>query len=139
MMMRLIEHPKKAVRKEVVWSISNITAGQQKQVEMTIECGLFDKLIYLMLHDDPAIRREAIWAVANATASCNEATMHEMVNRNIIQALGIGLKFEEPRSIFVALEGLSKVLAAGVSISREENPFALIAEQYGLVDSLEEL
>jgi hypothetical protein len=35
-MLKLIEHPKKPVRKEVVWSISNITAGHQKQVEMTI-------------------------------------------------------------------------------------------------------
>lgn len=138
-MMRLIEHQKKAVRKEVVWSVSNITAGHSKQVDMTIACGLFDKLIYLMLHDDPMIRKEAIWAVANATAGCSEATMDELVKRNIIVALGSGLKFEDPRTIFVALEGLAKVLSVGRNISHDNNPYALVAEQFGIIDALEEL
>lgn len=68
---RLVQHPKKAVRKEVVWSISNITAGHVKQIELCISSGLFDKIVHLMLHDEPDIRKEAIWAVSNATAGCN--------------------------------------------------------------------
>lgn len=39
--------------------------------------------------------------------------MDELVRHGIVQALGIALKFEEPRAIFVALEGLCKVLEFG--------------------------
>lgn len=66
-----------------------------------------------MLHDEPDIRKEVIWAISNATAGCNAALMDEMVRRNIIQAIGVALKFQEPRIIFVALEGLTNILNYG--------------------------
>lgn len=138
-MTKLIEHPKKPVRKEVVWSISNITAGSSRQIELCIQSGLFDKLVHLMIHDDPAIKKEAIWAISNATAGCDERVMEELVRRGIIRALGVGLKFDDPRSIFVTLEGLAKVLEQGKKQNAEMNPYGLIAEQNGLLESLEEL
>jgi importin subunit alpha-2 len=138
-MMRVVDHVKKPVRKEVVWSISNITAGHAKQIALTLSCGLFDKLIYLMLHDDPAIKKEAIWAISNATAGCNDELMQQMVQKNIIQAIGVALKFEETRTVFVALEGLGKVLEYGKKIDPNHNPYALEVEQQGLLESLEEL
>jgi hypothetical protein len=87
-MSKLIEHPKKPVRKEVVWSISNITAGSSNQIALCIQSGLFDKLVFLMIHDDPAIKKEAIWAISNATAGGDDAVMDELVRRDIIKALG---------------------------------------------------
>jgi hypothetical protein len=87
-MSKLIEHPKKPVRKEVVWSISNITAGSSNQIGLCIQSGLFDKLVFLMIHDDPAIKKEAIWAISNATAGGDDAVMDELVRRDIIKALG---------------------------------------------------
>lgn len=78
---------------------------------------MFDKLIHLMIHDEPAIKKEAIWAISNATAGANAAVMEELVRHGIIQALGIALKFEEPRAIFVALEGLCKVLEFGKQLN----------------------
>ena len=81
---KLLEHPKKPVRKEVVWSISNITAGHSKQIEVCLQSGIFDKLIHLMIHDDPAIKKETIWAISNATAGANAAIMDELGRHNII-------------------------------------------------------
>lgn len=60
------------MRKEVVWSVSNLTAGSSEQIQMIIDCGLFDQLIHLMMHDDPTIKKEAIWAIANATSNCSD-------------------------------------------------------------------
>ena len=59
-----------------------------------------------MLNEELGIKKEVIWAISNATAACNDQLMHELVERNIIQAIGIGIYFEENRQIFVALEGL---------------------------------
>jgi hypothetical protein len=119
-----------------------LTAGDSKQIELCIQCGLFDKLVHLVLHDEPDIRKEAIWAISNATAGCNDILMAEMVRRNIIQALGAALKYQEPRIIFVALEGLTNVLKSGAKLAVEGvsgNPYCLLAEQFGLVDNLEQL
>lgn len=84
-----------------------------------------------MMHDDPAIKKEAIWAISNATAgvNTNPSLMADLVKHNIIQAIGVALKFEEPRIIFVALEGLSNVLAYGQKIATGgENPYSLLVE-----------
>ena len=67
-LVKLINHPKKAVRKEVCWSVSNITAGNHEQISQVLDCGLIDKLIVVLQHDDPDIRKEAVWAISNTTA-----------------------------------------------------------------------
>ena len=64
---RLIMHPKKAVRKEVCWSISNITAGNTYQIQLAIDSGLIDKLIQVLQADDNETRKEAVWALSNTT------------------------------------------------------------------------
>jgi hypothetical protein len=42
---QIIAHPKKTVRKESCWVLSNITAGTEAQVQICIEIGIVDKLI----------------------------------------------------------------------------------------------
>ena len=55
--------------------------------------------------------------------------MVEMVQRKIIPALGVALKFGEPRIIFVALEGLTNVFNFGKKLPSDgTNPYCLIAE-----------
>ena len=56
----LLGSSKKAIRKEVAWSLSNFTT------EALIESGVADRLIYIMVNDDDwEVRKEASWAVAN--------------------------------------------------------------------------
>ena len=45
---QLLDHPKKAIRKEICWSISNVTAGNAEQIQRCINIGLIDKIINLM-------------------------------------------------------------------------------------------
>lgn len=45
---QLLDHPKKAIRKEICWSISNVTAGNPTQIQHCIDIGLIDKVIGLM-------------------------------------------------------------------------------------------
>lgn len=93
-----------------------------------------------MLHDEPAIQKEAIWAISNATANCTDELMDEMVKRDIIKAIGVALKFEEPRNIFVGLEGLANVLSSGQKLAEgANNPYCLIVEQMGLLELMESL
>ena len=63
----MITHNKKAVRKEVCWSVSNITAGTTQQIQLSIETGIIEKLILILTGDDVEVRKEAVWALSNTT------------------------------------------------------------------------
>lgn len=54
-------------RKEVAWALSNITAGNQNQIQAVIDAGLLPPLIELIRHGDVKTQKEATWAVSNFT------------------------------------------------------------------------
>lgn len=66
-------HKKKTVRKEVCWSLSNITAGTPDQIQLCLDLGIIDKLINILINDDIEIKKEAVWAVSNTTAGASMA------------------------------------------------------------------
>jgi len=44
----LLNHPKKTVRKEACWVLSNITAGTQQQLQLCLEIGIIDSLVNIL-------------------------------------------------------------------------------------------
>jgi len=64
----LLDHPKKAIRKEICWSISNVTAGNPQQIQRCIDIGLIDKIISLMDSASLDIKQEAVWCLSNSTS-----------------------------------------------------------------------
>lgn len=64
----MIYHKKKTIRKEVCWTLSNITAGNENQIQACIDLGIVDKLIHLLINDEIDIKKEAVWAVSNCTS-----------------------------------------------------------------------
>ena len=65
---KMLDHPKRAVRKEICWSISNVTAGSPSQIQKCIDTGIISTLINHMNYDTEDIKKEAVWAISNATA-----------------------------------------------------------------------
>lgn len=109
----IIYHKKKTVRKEVCWSLSNITAGSAAQIQMCLNLGILDKLIYILIHDDIEIKKEAVWAVSNSTAGASAEQFSILVEKGILKALCSVLSMKDPRILAVALEGIENVLKAG--------------------------
>lgn len=72
-MNNIMYHKKKTVRKEVCWSLSNITAGTPDQIQLCLDLGIIDKLINILINDDIEIKKEAVWAVSNTTAGASMA------------------------------------------------------------------
>ena len=52
---------------EAVWTLSNITAGNQGQVQMVIETNLIPPLILILSHGNFKTQKEAAWAISNLT------------------------------------------------------------------------
>jgi len=65
---QLLDHPKKAIRKEICWSISNVTAGTSDQIQKCLDIGLIDKVISLMAVSSMDLKSEAVWCLSNSTA-----------------------------------------------------------------------
>eukprot|EP00968_Pinguiococcus_pyrenoidosus_P014213 scaffold1291_cov256-Pinguiococcus_pyrenoidosus.AAC.9 len=67
-LLSLLNSPKKGIRKEACWTISNITAGSKQQIEEVIKADIIPPLIQLLRHAEFDIRKEAAWAISNATS-----------------------------------------------------------------------
>ena len=81
---QIIDHPKRTVRKEACWVLSNITAGTQEQIQECINVGIIDKLVSILNHDELPVKMEAIWALSNTTAGATPDQFSALVDKGII-------------------------------------------------------
>jgi importin subunit alpha-1 len=141
----LLSDPRIPIQKEACWAISNITAGTVDQVQSVIDHDTFPQLIQLLAYADSKVKREACWAVSNATSYHAERPdqIRYLVNQNCIPPLCKILREHDHRSIIVALGGLHNILLVGEqdAIVNPDgvNPYALLMEECGGLDTLEEL
>ena len=54
---------------EAVWFLSNITAGNQQQVQAVIDAGLISYIIHHLNRGEFQTQKEAAWAISNLTIS----------------------------------------------------------------------
>ena len=55
------DHPKKGIRKEACWAISNITAGTAEQIETVLSfSSIMKKIVELAEHANWDVRKEAV-------------------------------------------------------------------------------
>ena len=54
---------------EAVWFLSNITAGNQMQVQAVIDAGLIPFIIHHLSRGEFQTQKEAAWAISNLTIS----------------------------------------------------------------------
>ncbi len=73
-------------------TISNITAGNQEQIEQVIGHNVFPLLVDILEREEFDIKKEAAWAVSNATSGGTRAQLRYLANtagvmRPLIQLL----------------------------------------------------
>lgn len=80
----LLSHPKDKIRKEAVWFLSNITAGNQTQVQAVIDAGLLPKIIENLSKGEFQTQKEAAWAISNLTISGNRDQVAQLIRDGAI-------------------------------------------------------
>lgn len=80
----LLSHPKDKIRKEAVWFLSNITAGNQAQVQAVIDAGLLPKIIENLSKGEFQTQKEAAWAISNLTISGNRDQVAQLIRDGAI-------------------------------------------------------
>ena len=111
----MFEHPKKGIRKEVIWALSNITAGSRKQIQAVIDAEIFPKLLIMLspvCNETVDIRKEIYYVCTNALAGGNDAQVQYLIEHSVIQQLCGGLDVDS-NFLTVLLEGLESILKYG--------------------------
>lgn len=136
-------HNKKGVKREVCWTISNITAGTVEQIQKVMDEDLFRYVLEELDSGEYDTRKEAAWAIANATSSGSESQVQFLVESGCIESMCELLTSPDSKIVLVCLEGLENILDRGenikYSLPDRRNPYASKIEEIDGLDKIEEL
>jgi importin subunit alpha-1 len=110
-----MSHAENMIRKEAVWTLSNICAGNESQVKLIIELGIIDKLVQMTFSDVLDVQRESVWSLSNCTALKQPDIIRVLVEKDIIKAMSTWLEKNDSKTLVVILEGLTNILHVGKS------------------------
>ncbi|OWK05859.1 hypothetical protein Celaphus_00013083 [Cervus elaphus hippelaphus] len=108
----LLTHPKEKINKEAVWFLSNITAGNQQQVQAVIDANLVPMIIHLL--DKVAY----------------------LIQQNVIPPFCNLLTVKDAQVVQVVLDGLSNILKMAED---EAETIANLIEECGGLEKIEQL
>ncbi|KAH6940011.1 hypothetical protein HPB50_024013 [Hyalomma asiaticum] len=99
-----------ALWKEAVWFLSNITAGNNQQVQAVIDAGLIPMIIHHLSKGEFQTQKEAAWAISNLTISGTKAQVSYLVEQGVVPPLCNLLTVRDPQVVQVVLDGLNNIL-----------------------------
>jgi len=135
-MYHLIDHKKRAVRREAIWTLSNIAAGTEKQKSKLLQSFPFvEKLVPYIKTDIDEIGREALYVFSNSLKHENISDFFTFKNAGLLDCCISILKNENnclALTLKVVLEGVHFMLKIGRKIALEDQ-----SEQNMVLDELE--
>ncbi|CAJ1065339.1 importin subunit alpha-3 [Xyrichtys novacula] len=132
----LLTHPKEKINKEAVWFLSNITAGNQQQVQAVIEAKLVPMIIHLLDKGDFGTQKEAAWAISNLTISGRKDQVAHLIEKQVIPPFCNLLTVKDAQVVQVVLDGLSNILKMA---DDEAETIANLIEECGGLEKVEQL
>ena len=128
--------PRPARTHQTCWALSNIAAGNIKQVAGLVQCSqLLQQVIETAANDDWEVRKEAAWVISNICSSGAVPHIAEIVKLGALEVLVSLLHVPDTKIIVVALEALECVLSKG----GEESAYRVKIAELGGVSLLEGL
>ncbi|ESN93551.1 hypothetical protein HELRODRAFT_186091 [Helobdella robusta] len=122
--------------KEAVWFLSNITAGNQSQVQAVIDSQLIPLIIHHLEKSEFQTQKEAAWAISNLTISGKKDQVAYVVNCGVIPPLCNLLAVKDTQVIQVVLDGLNNILKMA---EEDVERISTLIEECGGLDKLEAL
>lgn len=135
----LLTHPRKCIRRESCWIMSNFAAGSQEQIDCLFTTdGLMHLIVEAANKETWEVRKEAIWTLTNIITTGDDKHMRTLVNDyNLIETLCSAMKIQNEVTVLLqVLDAVMKVLDNGFMYGR---PYASKFDEHGGIDSLEEM
>lgn len=137
-MPNLLNHTRLNIVKEAAWTISNITAGNQEQIQAVINAGVLSPLLNVLQCGDFKSQKEAAWAVTNYTSGGTAMQLGMLVKMGALKPMCNLLNSKDWKTVVVVLDGLANILNAAFKLGEAEK-VAIMIEECGGLDSLEGL
>merc|ERR1712127_307928 len=135
---KLLQHPKMNIVKESAWTISNITAGNQGQIQVVIDAGVLQPLIDILVKGDFKAQKEAAWAVTNLTSGGSVQQIVLLCGEGVLKPFCDLLAAKDDKTVGVVLDGISNILATAEKLN-ETDKVAMMVEECGGLDKIEQL
>jgi len=138
----MLNDSKTSIRKEVIWTLSNITAGTHYHIQSIIDEGIIIHLLNMVesTHKcseidsvDFDICKEAVWAVSNATGGATLEQIEYLVHLGVIESLCNLLVPKYFKLFDVTLSGLENILKV------KADEFKMRIERCGGLEKIENL
>jgi HEAT repeat protein len=114
-MQLLATNPKKIIRKETMWMLSNITAGNNRQIAQVIDKQLIPRAMELLASGDWDVKKEATWVLANAVVGGTPEQVMYLVQQGAVQGLCGVLEVNDSGVVETVLDSLEAILKVGKS------------------------
>ncbi len=138
---KLLDHDRKAIRKETCWALSNVAAGNHSQISAVFAIhGLPEKLVQIVTTDLFEVKKEAAWVVSNSLSGGNFAHVQKMVSAGAIAALVTLLPLDDTKLVIVAVDAIEAILKS--AHDHDENYFQTVTgflEESEGIDAIEKL
>jgi HEAT repeat protein len=111
----LLSHAKKNIRKEACWMLSNIAAGNKSQVNTLVNTPslLTQVLLQASSGTEWDVRKEAAWVISNVATGGSKSNVLKLIENHAIEPLCDLLDVAEVRILLVAMEALESILKHG--------------------------
>lgn len=117
----LLTNDKEIIRREVCWSLSNITAGPKKHIQCVINAGIFP-CISEIIHFDPdlKVRKEAVYIFTNALNG-SQQQINYLLSLNIIDIFITDFKYSDDSMYQICLMGLKNLFVRNFNLFPGKN------------------
>ncbi|KAJ3438311.1 importin alpha [Anaeramoeba flamelloides] len=143
LLQKLLKKSKRTLKKEICFTISNITAGTQPQISQVIETGLIEDILEVMQNSNHSIRQECCWILSNAINGGDDEQVLNMINESLVEAFADFLEDTDSKIIRICLESFEKILQLGDHISEiqgsDENKVLTLIEKNEVITKIEKL
>lgn len=83
----LLDHPKKIIKMKATWLLSNIAAGNERQLDAVIQSNVIPKVISLLEHSEHQTQRGALRFLANLSRNGNQKQVRYLLHQNTMLPL----------------------------------------------------
>ena len=99
--------------REIVWAVSNITAGHDNHCLSVVNSNIFEIIIGYFTDNDYKLRKEALFTVNNCSSSSLELTI-KMISLGLFQKLCQVLESEKNEDIILlSLDTIANLISTG--------------------------
>ena len=133
----LLNHPKKNIRKEFCWLLSNIAAGSRSQISYLMRFPrVLSTVINMIRNAEWEVKKEANWVICNIATGGSDADIQGLVDLGSIDAICGILDNSDSKISLVILDAIDSILKVGERLGKD---YVVFVDECDGLEKIEDL